>query len=173
MGDVKLIVFLHNGKTIVESLVILEYIDETWKEGTPLLPKDSYQRAIARFWAKFIDEKCFPEIQKLCRGSKQEKEKARVELSKLLKILDNEVKDKKFFGGDRVGFVDVVSILITYWLEVMQEAVNVEVLTNDEFPNISAWAEELLTYSIIKETLPPREKLLGAFKGLFKTSEAA
>ncbi|MCD7465998.1 hypothetical protein HAX54_002307 [Datura stramonium] len=163
----KVPVLLHNGKAIVESLVILEYIDETWKEGTPLLPKDPYQRAVARFWAKFIDEKCFPEIQKLCFGSKQEKEKARDELPKLLKILDNEVKDKKFFGGDTVGFVDIVSIPITYWRGAMQEAANVEVLTNDEFPNISAWAEELQTCSIIKENLPPREKLVGAFRALF------
>lgn len=47
---------VHNGKPIVESLVILEYIDETWEEY-PLLPRDPYKKANARFWAKFIDEK--------------------------------------------------------------------------------------------------------------------
>jgi glutathione S-transferase len=49
-------VFVHNGKPISESRVILEYIDDTWKQN-PILPNDPYQRALSRFWSKFIDDK--------------------------------------------------------------------------------------------------------------------
>lgn len=52
----KIPVFVHNEKPLSESLVILEYIDETWKEN-PIFPSDPYQRAMARFWSKFIDDK--------------------------------------------------------------------------------------------------------------------
>jgi len=52
----KIPVLVHNGKPIAESHVILEYIDETWP-GYAIMPEDPYDRAMARFWAKFIDDK--------------------------------------------------------------------------------------------------------------------
>ena len=42
------------------SFVIIQYIDEVWKDKSPSLPTDPFQRAIARFWADFVDKKvCF------------------------------------------------------------------------------------------------------------------
>lgn len=55
----KVPVLVHNGKPIAESIVILEYIDETWKNGPSLLPKDPYKRAQVHFWASFIQQQVF------------------------------------------------------------------------------------------------------------------
>lgn len=52
----KVPVIFHNGKPILESSIIVEYIDETWP-SPPLLPSCPYGKAQAKFWADYIDKK--------------------------------------------------------------------------------------------------------------------
>ncbi|XP_059427750.1 glutathione S-transferase U8-like [Corylus avellana] len=162
----KIPVLLHNGKPIVESQVILEYIDETW-QGYPILPKDPYERAIARFWAKFIDEKCLPTIFKACYGEEKEREKAAKENYEVLKFLEEELKEKRFFGGENIGMVDIVANIIAFWVGVIEESSGAKLLTRDKFPKLSSWSHEFVSNGVIKECLPPRDKLLANFRNRF------
>lgn len=154
----KIPVLVHDGKAIAESLVIMEYIDETWK-GDPLLPTDPHERAQARFWAKFIDDKLIILVRTALMSQGEESEKAITEVEELLKFIEKEIKGKKFFGGNHVGFLDIVASILAFWIPCLQEVVAKEVLTREKYPAICTWIDELLGCSIIKHALPDKEKL--------------
>jgi glutathione S-transferase len=59
----KIPVLIHNGKSICESLNIVEYIDEVWHDPSPFLPSDPYQRSQAKFWANYVDTKVLLVLQ--------------------------------------------------------------------------------------------------------------
>ncbi|XP_057982045.1 glutathione S-transferase U8-like [Malania oleifera] len=162
----KIPVFFHAGKPITESLVIVEYIDETWK-ANPILPHDPYQRALARFWAKFIDEKCMPAIWKAYQGD----DKAVKEAHDCLEILENELEGKRLFGGETIGLADIAADFIGDWMELVQEAGAVKLLTNEKYPKLCKWSEEFV--SIVKEYLLPRDKILAYLKARFESAQAS
>ncbi|CAN4116003.1 unnamed protein product [Withania somnifera] len=159
----KIPVLIHKEKPICESMVILEYIDEAF-EGPSILPKDPYERAIAHFWAKFLDGKCLDAVREALWSKGEEQEKSKQEAYEMLKIVDYELKDKKFFGGDKIGFVDVAANYIPFWVEICEEATGVVLITSEKFPNLCAWIDEYLSCSEVKENLPDRDMMLCFFK---------
>ncbi|KAK9161189.1 hypothetical protein Syun_007530 [Stephania yunnanensis] len=98
----KLPVLIHNGKSLPESMIIVEYIDETWKHQPRLLPQDPYERAMARFWAKFFDEKCVPSIISVFSSVGEDQEDALKDAKENLKTLEKALKGK-FFRRRRNG----------------------------------------------------------------------
>nr|XP_043618591.1 probable glutathione S-transferase [Erigeron canadensis] len=161
----KVPVLVHNGKPVCESLVIVEYIDEVWKGTVPILPQDPYQKALARFWAKFIDDKCMPAVFKVFSSIGDEQVLA--EAYEQLGILEKELEGKKFFGGESINLVDIAGCFISYWLGVVEEAAGLKVVTKDKFPKLTQWADNFVNYPVVKEILPPRENLLSFFRKRF------
>ncbi|XVF55168.1 hypothetical protein PTKIN_Ptkin06aG0015000 [Pterospermum kingtungense] len=168
----KVPVFLHNGKPIAESLVIVEYIEETWK-GNPILPEDPYEKAMARFWAKFVDEKCLPALWKAGSSPENERAKAVEEACECLKTLESALNGKRFFGGDTVGLVDIAANFIGYWLRLFQEAAGHDLLSAEKFPALFKWSDEFSSCSVVKDSLPPKDKLLAYFKAHIAGTKAA
>ncbi|KAK4342832.1 hypothetical protein RND71_038648 [Anisodus tanguticus] len=100
-------------------MVIVEYIDETF-EGPSILPKDPYDRALARFWAKFLDDKVAAMINTFFHKG-EEQEKGKEEVCEMLKVLDNELNDKKFFVGGKLGFADMAANFVGLWLRSLRK----------------------------------------------------
>jgi glutathione S-transferase len=163
----KVPVLLHNGKAIAESVIILEYIDEAFK-GPSILPEDPYEKATARFWAKFIDDKLINSIKSALWGKDEEKEAAIEETIELLKVLEKQLQGKKYFGGDKIGLVDIVGNFVGYWLGIFEQVMETKFVTKDKFPDLTQWMDDFASCSTVKECLPPRDDLVEAFRARFK-----
>ncbi|XP_045812851.1 probable glutathione S-transferase [Trifolium pratense] len=164
----KVPVLVHNDKPISESLVILEYIDETWKQN-PILPSDPYKRALARFWSKFIDDKCLNAARKVAFSlDEKEREEGFKELEVAFQFLEDELKDK-FFGGEDIGLVDITGVFIAFWVPIMQEVIGLKLLTIEKFPKLYKWSQDFNNHQIVKETLPNRETQLAYFKARYES----
>ncbi|KAF8376747.1 hypothetical protein HHK36_031582 [Tetracentron sinense] len=159
-------VLIHNGNPISESLIIVQYIDEVWKDESPLLPSDPYQRAQAMFWADFIDKKASFSFlssfmhhwaKKVCMAKGEEQETAKKELIECLKLLEGELGDKPYFGGENLGFVDVALVPFYCWFYAYETCGNFSI--EAECPTVVAWGKRCMEKESVFNSLPDQHKV--------------
>ncbi|PSS15747.1 Glutathione S-transferase [Actinidia chinensis var. chinensis] len=162
----KVPVLIHEQKSLSESLIILEYIDETWKHN-PILPKDPLERAHARFWAKFVDEKLYEAANKaLFSVGEAEQAKANESMAEALQLVEGEMmrltKGKTLFGGDGIiGYLDIVLGWVGYWFKFGEEAAGLNITTDStKYPAFVSWTHHFLQLPLIKNNLPTPGELL-------------
>lgn len=161
----KIPVLVHGGKPISESMIILEYIEETWEQNYPLLPTDPYERAAAHFWIRFAEDKG-PAMWIVFRTSGKEQEKGIKDSLEMLRAIEEHglAGDKKFFGGEKIGLVDIAFGGIAHWLGVIEDILGVKLLEPNTFPRLHAWIKNFKKVPIIKENLPTHDEMLVYFK---------
>ncbi|KAF2320246.1 hypothetical protein GH714_026363 [Hevea brasiliensis] len=98
---------------------------------TPLLPEDPYQKAMARFWIRFGENKAIV-LQSIRFGvllteGKEQQEATLIALQNL-KYLEEELRGKKFFGGEKIGLVDLALGWLAYYLEIYEEVSGAKLL---------------------------------------------
>lgn len=81
---------------------------------------------------------CIPLLGKVLFIKGEETEKSKEEFGGLLKILDNEFKDKKFFVCDKFGFADVAANFMAFLFGILEEASGIVLVTSKKFPNFCA-----------------------------------
>ncbi|KAI3881536.1 hypothetical protein MKX03_035614 [Papaver bracteatum] len=153
----KIPVLIHNGKPITESLNIVEYIDRVWNQKSSLLPTDPYQRALARFWADYIDKKVYDGGKKICMSKGEELEKAKKDFVDILKVLEGELGEKPYFGGQQMGFVDVA--LIPFYSRFYSYETFGKFSIEEVCPKLVSWGKKCMENESVSKSLPDPEKV--------------
>ncbi|XP_038880812.1 probable glutathione S-transferase [Benincasa hispida] len=161
----KVPILVHGGKSICESTIILEYLDETWPQN-PLFPVDPLDRATARFWIRFVEDMGLTTWRMFCSNG-EEREKAKRESLEMLQIVEEKgIDEGKFFGGEKIGIMDLMYGVFGYWLGVIEELIGEKLIQVGWFPRLHARITNFLEASMIRENRPDRDRMLVTFKAL-------
>ncbi|KAI3467422.1 hypothetical protein Pfo_024085 [Paulownia fortunei] len=160
----KIPVLIHGDRPICESLVIVQYIDEVWASGPSILPSDPYDRAIARFWTTYIDDKWFPRARAILLSEGEDaKNAAQEEATEGLVLLEDAFtkcsKGQKFFGGEKIGYLDIALGCFLAWLRVIQKVCNVSLIDESKTPNLFKWAQHFSADVAVKDVMPDIDEL--------------
>ncbi|CAH8355058.1 unnamed protein product [Eruca vesicaria subsp. sativa] len=169
----KIPVLLHGDKPVCESSIIVEYIDETWSTSGPsLLPSTPYDRAIARFWASYLDEKWFRSLRSILKAEGEEEKKAAIaqveeENSFIEKAFIDCSKGKAFFNGEHIGYLDIAFGSFLGWLRATELLSGHKLVDEAKTPSLSKWAEQFCNDPAVKPVMPDTAKLAEFAKKIF------
>ncbi|PUZ40411.1 hypothetical protein GQ55_9G421800 [Panicum hallii var. hallii] len=141
-------VLIHDGKPVCESSVVVQYIDEAFAGAGPsLLPTDPYERAVARFWAAYLEDKLVAPWMRLFRV-KTDEEMAEVmrQMIAAADALEGGLKQCSegkgpFFGGESVGYVDVLLGGMISWVKATEVFTGAKIIDAAKMPLLAAWME--------------------------------
>uniref|UniRef100_A0ACD5URF5 Uncharacterized protein n=1 Tax=Avena sativa TaxID=4498 RepID=A0ACD5URF5_AVESA len=172
----KVPVLIHNGAAVCESVIIMQYIDEAFAgTGPSLLPSDPHERAVARFWASYIDDKLVIPWVRSFRGETEEEKSEGLEqtfaavetLEGALRECGSKGKGGFFFGGDRVGLVDVTLGSLLTWAHAAEVMSETRIFDPARTPLLAAWVERFDDLDAAKAVLPDVGRMVE-----FKTKQA-
>nr|ADB11366.1 tau class glutathione transferase GSTU39 [Populus trichocarpa] len=152
----KIPVLVHRGKPVCESLIIVQYIDDVWRDKAPLLPSDPHERAQSMFWADFIDKKINDLSRKIWTTKGEELEAAKKGFFEL-KLLEGELGEKPYFGGETLGYVDIAFLPFCCGFSTYETIGNFSI--EAQCPKIIAWAKRCLQKESVAKSLAEPGKL--------------
>ncbi|CAL1368339.1 unnamed protein product [Linum trigynum] len=173
----KVPVLVHNGKPVIESCIILEYIDETWKSsGHALFPQeDTYRRARVRFWADFIQRQLLEKFIVTITAVGEAREEAIKELRKNMELLEEGLRVNFFPEGipqyhfddqKNVRFLDITMCAFFGLHKAQSEFVRTtEIIDLQRTPLVFSWVESLKEVPVVKEVLPPHDEVVNLLRG--------
>lgn len=130
-------------RSIFESAVILEYLDETAESGR-LLPEDPFKRAEQRMWISYISNVMSKGWQFQAANDEETARNLAVEIRGHLEELGKNLGDEgPLWGGETFTMVDaaIAPILQRFtWAETLEPSISVF----EGLPHVAKWRDALL-----------------------------
>jgi len=157
-----------DGQTLGESLVTMQYIDETYP-GPELLTKDPWQKAQNRVTIEDFSA-VISALYKFYNPILTDKEKGEI-LEKVKPGYATLEKDlisrgSKFFNGGQPGFVDFA---IWPWFErlpVFKDVASVELINKENHPTLICWIESMKAHPTVQKVMVPEPEMLEFMRGI-------
>jgi glutathione S-transferase len=78
---------VHDGKPVIESTLICEYIDQTFPQAPRLIPADPWRQARMRLWSKMVDDGLFEGVTEISFSAM---------FRERMKTMPEEIRQKRF-----------------------------------------------------------------------------
>ncbi|XP_034213850.1 probable glutathione S-transferase isoform X2 [Prunus dulcis] len=136
---------------------LLLQMNPVHKKIPVLIHSDPYLRAQAMFWADFVDKKVYESAKRTWRTKGEEQEAAKREFLECIRLLEEELGDKPYFGGENLGFVDVALIPTYSWFYAREKIANFSV--EAKHPKFIAWAKRCMQKESVSKSLPDQKRV--------------
>ncbi|GFZ21486.1 glutathione S-transferase TAU 16 [Actinidia rufa] len=111
--------------------------------GPSILPSNPYDRAIARFWGAYIDNKCLPSLEALMMAQ------------------EDAVKARACLVGTKLGYLDIALGGFLGRFKAVVELCDVKLLDEAKTPGLVGWAERFCSDAAVKDVIPKTDELFG------------
>ncbi|KAF7809130.1 glutathione S-transferase U10-like [Senna tora] len=125
-----------------------------------------------------IDTQVLPCVYPIMRSQGEEKKQAIENLIGMLKVVEEGMKKDlgdqfPFFNGETLGFLDIVVGANICSYEAFHEAFDVEIIGANKNPVFYSWVNALKEHPLIKDNMPPHDKLVARMKYLALSTKAS
>jgi glutathione S-transferase len=138
-------------KTLFESIVICEYLEEAFLQN-PLHPKDSYQKAWHRSWMEFSNGILAGTFGMIFAQNQEHFDIKKAEVVLRLAALEKHLNAAPYFDGEKFSLVDVCMASAFKPLTFIDAKFTLEIF--DLYKNVATYVENVVARGSLYKSLP-------------------